>query len=109
MNGGFGGRFVSALFGAAVGGIASTEIISATGLEARRDPGRHQPAGTIRQKLRGPLFNETVSHRRFVVAWGLRATAPGQPAGLWRAWMGVSLEIKIRLPPRAPPGAVGAV
>ena len=45
MKGGFGGRFAPPLFGAAVGGIASTEIISAIELKTRRNRlGTSRPA-----------------------------------------------------------------
>src|SRR4051812_19695561 len=69
MNGGFGGRFVSPLFGAAVGGIASTEIISETGLEARRHRGRHQPAGHLTPKIAGTVVQLDGIARPCTCSW----------------------------------------
>jgi hypothetical protein len=75
MNGGFGGRFVPALLGAAVGGIASTEMISATGLEARRERGRHQPTGHLTPKIVGTVVQ-------------LGGIAPGVLSVAWRRSFG---------------------
>src|SRR3984893_14921584 len=75
MNGGFGGRFVPALLGAAVGGGASTEMISATGLEARRERGRHQPTGHLTPKIAGTVVQ-------------LGGIAPGVLSVAWRRSFG---------------------